>query len=152
METTLIAPSTAPSFELVECQTDPTIDWQAVAIAWLVEVQQRTGSTRTPTEYGRYVGRFLLTHPNPPLATPADVHAFAYGSGPSGKPPGPAAIIVRLAALRGYYDFCRRMGHLTSNPAQDVKTPKMNEPVPKGLTAAQVQMLLAAIPDSPSGR
>ena len=129
----------------------PFPDWHSVAIAWLVEVGQRTGSKRTPVEYGRYFGRFLLSHPYPSRATPADVHAFAYGNGPSGKQPGPAAVIVRLAALRGFYDFARRMGVLSINPALDVKTPKMNEPIPKGLSAEQVRMLLGAIPDTVPG-
>jgi integrase len=43
------------------------------------------------------------------------------------------------------------MGYLTRNSAQDVKTPKMNEPIRKGLTAGQVRSFLAAIPDSLSG-
>src|SRR4051812_33277956 len=83
--------------------TEPSIDWHAVAIAWLVEVGKRSGSTRTPTEYGRYLGRFLTTNPDPFLVTPAHVHAFAYGSGSSGKEPGASAVIVRLAALRGFF-------------------------------------------------
>ncbi len=85
------------------------------------------------------------------MAFASDVHAFADGTGPSKRERGQAAIIVRLAALRGYYDFCRRMRYLSSNPAQDVKTPKMNEPAPKGLTALQVRSLLAAIPSNQSG-
>src|SRR3954468_1847593 len=79
------------------------INWQAVAIAWLVEVGKRSGSIRTPTEYGRYLGRFLTTNPDPLLVTPAHVHSFAYGSGSSGKEPGASAVIVRLAALRGFF-------------------------------------------------
>src|SRR5215207_5096486 len=90
--------------------SNPFPDWHSVAIAWLFEVGQRTGSKRTPVEYGRYFGRFLLSHPDPSRASPGDINAFAYGTGPSGKHPGPAAVIVRLAALRGFYDFSRRMG------------------------------------------
>jgi hypothetical protein len=123
MVTSLSLTASVPSFELVEHRFQPAIDWQAAAIAWLVEVHQRTGSNRTPTEYGRYVGRFLLLRPDPTIATLSDVHSFGYGSGPSGKQPGLAAIIVRFAALRGYCDFCRRMDYLSSNHAHDVKTP-----------------------------
>jgi len=32
--------------------------WEAVAGAYLAEVAQRTGSERTPQEYGRYIRRF----------------------------------------------------------------------------------------------
>ncbi len=151
MEMTHVTLTDRLTSEVLDAQVRTGVDWNAVAVAWLVEVGQRTGSKRTPIEYGRYVGRFLSGHANPALATPIDIHAFAYGIGPSGKQPGPAAIIVRLAALRGYYDFCRRMGYLNRNPALDVKTPRLNEPVPKGLTAAQIRFLLAAIPNNESG-
>ena len=53
----------------------------------------------------------------PPEATPAHVHAFAYGPGPSGKEPSPSTVVVRLAAISGFYNFADRMGLVTSNPA-----------------------------------
>jgi site-specific recombinase XerC len=127
---------------------EPTIDLHAVAIAWLVEVGKRSGSTRAPTEYGRYLGRILLSSPDPLLVAPSDVHAFTYGSRPSGKKTGAAAVIVRLAALRRFFNFARRLGLLTNNPVKDVKTPRLNEPVPKGPSSEQLRKLLSEIPDS----
>ncbi len=136
--------------------------WAGIVLAWLAEVAQRTGSTRTPVEYGRYVERFAarLTAYGRSLgeATPADCHAFAYAplpdarrGGEPGKPPGPASVNVRLAALRSLYDFAARLGAIGANPADRVKRPRLPEPAPKGLTPAQVRALLAATPDSATG-
>ncbi len=72
--------------------------WQGVAGAWLAQVQQRTGSDRTPRDYARELNRFLVEI-TPTEATPAQVHAFAYGRGPAGKEPSPSTVVVRLAAV-----------------------------------------------------
>jgi site-specific recombinase XerD len=125
--------------------------WKAVAGAYLAEVAQRTGSARTPQEYARYIERFLGSIDDPADATPAQLHAFAYGPGVSGKMPSSSTVGVRLAALRGFYDFARRMRLLERNPADDVKRPKAQEPTPRGLNADELQRLLLAVPATPSG-
>lgn len=125
--------------------------WQRVGVAWLEEVRQRTGSERTPTEYGRYVARFLASVDDPAQTTPAMVHTFAYAPGPSGKTPSASTVTVRLAALRGFFDFARRMRLIDRNPADDVKRPKAQEPTPRGLDADELRALLAAIPATPGG-
>jgi len=125
--------------------------WESVAAAYLAEVGNRTGSTRTPEEYGRYLGRFLAGVDDPAMATPAQVHAFAYGPGPSGRMPSPSSVSVRLAALRGFYDFARRMRMLERNPADDVKRPRNADPTPRGLTADELKTLLAQTPTTPAG-
>jgi site-specific recombinase XerC len=112
--------------------------WQQAAGAWLAEVQARTGSTRTPAEYARILARFLDTA-DPGQVTPAHVHAFAYGTGPSGKEPSPSTVIVRLAAIDGFFGFTRRMGLVATNPASDVRRPKLRQ-------------LLAAVPLTPAGQ
>lgn len=127
--------------------------------AWLAQVAQRSGSKRTPDTYGRELARFLAAISSGPpdlrmistVATPA-VHAFAYAPGPSGRSPAPATITVRLAALRSFFDFARRMGILQVNPVDDVVRPKSRDPVPHGLGVDELRRLLAAIPDSPTGR
>lgn len=141
----------------------PAAGWAGLIGAWLAEVQQRTGSTRTATEYGRYAAHFAqrLAGRGATLAeaTPADAHAFAYASLPDrrrqgalGNPPGPAAVNVRLAAVRSLYDFAYRAGAVTLNPAHAVKRPRLPQPTPKGLTPAQTRALLATLPDTPAGR
>jgi site-specific recombinase XerD len=137
--------------------------WGGLIGAWLAEVQQRTGSTRTPTEYGRYAAHFAARLDARGLtlaeATAADAHAFAYAplpdrrrGGVPGRAPGPASVNVRLAAIRSLYDFARRVGAVAGNPADAVKRPQLPQPAPKGLTPAQTRALLAALPDSRAGR
>lgn len=126
--------------------------WQSAAAAWLAEVRARTGSDRTPAEYARWLHRFVATlGSDPARATPADVHAFAYGPGRSGREPSPSTVIVRLAAISGFYQFARRMHLLDANPAADVQRPKLRPPTPKGLTADELRRLLSAMSTKPSG-
>jgi integrase/recombinase XerD len=124
--------------------------WKRAAIGYLVEVRLRTGSTRTPTEYGRYLARFLAAV-DPPTITPAQVFTFIHAIGPSGREPSASSIAVRLAAVRGFLDFARRMGLISSNPAIDVKTPKPAAPTPRGLNAQELLRLLEAVPSTPGG-
>lgn len=126
--------------------------WSAAAGAWIAEVERRSGSKRTPTEYAKYVARFLDSLPgDPTTATPARAHGFAYAPGSSGKEPSPSTISVRLAALQSFYDFCRRMRLLDENPIRDVRRPKGRDPIPRGLTPEELKLLLAAIPQTASG-
>lgn len=136
---------------------DHGMPWGAILNAWTEELQQRTGSNRTPVEYRRYAhhlqdameqtGRGLET------ATPRDVLAFAYAQlpdarrgGAPGKRPGPAAVNVRLAAIRSLFDFLRRMGYVQENPAtsERIKRPALPTPEPRGLTPEQVNALIDA--------
>jgi len=87
----------------------------------------------------------------PPEATTAHVHAFAYGPGPSGKEPSPSTVVVRLAAVSGFYDFARRMGLMPTNPATEVKRPKLRQPTPSGLDGGELRRLLKAILNTPAG-
>lgn len=131
----------------------PAESWRDRAGAWLAEVGARTGSARTPAEYARIVGRFAAIVGDPALAGPTAVHAFAYGRGPSGHPPSPSTVAVRLAALASFYDFAVRMGDYPRNPAArgDVRRPKARPPAPRGLDASELRRLLAAIPTHAGG-
>lgn len=139
---------------------ESTPSWATLIGAWLAEVKSRTGSDRTPVEYGRYAARFAeWVGGDLAAATTASVHAFAYAplpdrrrGGRPGKTPGASAINVRLAALRSLYDFARRHGYVDRNPADDVKRPQLAPPTPKGLTPDQIRNLIDATPDSPAGR
>jgi integrase len=124
----------------------------AYAAAWLAQVAKRTGSARTPAEYRAYVVRFMAAVPDPRAATAAHLHAFAYAPGPSGKEPSASTVTVRLAALRSWFDFLRRLGVRPDNPADGVARPKQAPPAPKGLTADELRRLLAALPDTDAGR
>jgi integrase/recombinase XerD len=117
----------------------------------MVELRQRSGSERTPEEYARILRRFMGGVEDPAAVTPAEVHAFAYATGPSGREPSPSSVCVRLAAISGFYGFLRRMGRVEADPAADVRRPRTRDPQPRGLDAAELRRLLAAIPATPSG-
>jgi len=151
----LPAPTTGAGLRVSGDRLEPLVT------AWLAEVAQRSGSKRTPDTYRRELTRFLAVlangqeMPNGPdlrMISTAAAHAFAYAPGPSGRPPAPSTITVRLAALRSFFDFARRMGILAVNPVDDVKRPKSRDPVPHGLGVDELRRLLDAIPDSPTGR
>lgn len=149
----LPAPTTGAGLRVSGDRLEPMI------LAWLAEVGERSGSRRTPDTYRRELERFrrgIETLPTsvqfPSGVTTPAVHAFAYAPGPSGRSPAPATITVRLAALRSFFDFARRMGLLASNPVDDVKRPKSRDPVPHGLGVDELRRLLDAIPDTRAGR
>lgn len=125
-------------------------DWRKALPAWLAEVQARTGSQRTPKEYLGHLEAFAATVPDVMHVTPVQVHVWAYAPGVRGKQPSPSTITVRLAALRSFYGFLgRTIG--AADPTAAVARPKQRPPLPKGLTAPQLQTLLAAVPTSATG-
>jgi site-specific recombinase XerD len=126
--------------------------WPALLEAYLAEVAKRTDSRRTPAEYRRYLARFFALVGDPARATPAHAHAFAYGPGASDREPSSSTVMVRLAAVRGFYAFARRMRVAVDNPADGVQRPKHREPTPRGLAVAELRRLLAAPRATPTGR
>ncbi len=60
-------------------------------------------------------------------------------------------MVVRLAAVSGFYDFARRMDLVESNPAAEVKRPKLRPPTPSGLDGEALRRLLKAIPNTQAG-
>lgn len=136
---------------------DRGASWPSLIGAWLAEVERRTGSKRTPQEYGRYLRRFVDEALAGNLAalpetTSGIVHDFAYAPGPSGKQPSASTVTVRLAALRSFFDFLWRRELIDRNPVDRVRRPKASAPLPKGLGADELRGLLDAIPSSDSGR
>ncbi len=133
-----------PSRFLIGDSTEP---WNGLAAAYLAEKYGRSGSERTTTEYGRLLRRFFEQTGRPPDAVrPMDVHAFAYGPGPTGRMPSPSTISVRLAAIAGFFDLAVRMECLDHNPAASVRRPHPARRVPRTVSPETVRRLLAAIP------
>lgn len=56
----------------------------------------------------------------------------------------PAAIRLRFSALRTFYRFLLRRGHVASTPVKDLSLPKMPRRLVRFLTVEQMQALLAA--------
>jgi site-specific recombinase XerD len=80
-----------------------------------------------------------------------DVFSWAYGNGKSGTRPSSVTIGARIACLSSYYRFLIRMGLVVSNPCDAIERPKATPSQPHGLSAEQVQKLLAVIPDTKVG-
>ena len=149
-----------PSNALVEAPGGPSAtvvgpardDWAAVVAAYLDLAERRTGSLRTRRAYGSAIGAYAAAIGDLGAATPASVTLWAYAPGPSGRTPAAATVIVRLAALRGLYRYAGRVGVWHGpNPADEVDRPRQAQPIPKGLDAAGLRRLLAAIPPTASG-
>lgn len=139
------------SFKTLSRTSGEDAEWAAIAAAFLTEARGQSGSAGTVRMYTSVLRRWFHVCPHPTFATTAQVYAFAYGAGPSGKPPSPSTIVVRLAAISGLYDFARRMGLVQRNPADEIKRPKARPPLPKGLAPEQLRQLLAVIPPGLQG-
>ena len=146
---TVLEPPERPSAAVVGPARD---DWAAVVAAYLDLAERRTGSPRTARAYGSAIRAYAAAIGDLGVATPASVTLWAYAPGPSGRSPAASTVIVRLAALRGLYRYAGRVGVWTGpNPADDVDRPRQAQPIPKGLDAAGLRRLLAAIPATASG-
>lgn len=49
-----------------------------------------------------------------------------------------------LSCARGFFRYQLREGHIDSDPSMDVESPKLGRPLPKSLSEAEVEALLAA--------
>jgi len=117
--------------------------WEAALSAFLAQY----GSPRTVGEYGRTLERFYATIAKPPdRVTAADVHAYCYSVGPSGREPSANTVTARLTALGAWYGFLRRMGLVTADdPTGAVRRPRLEPGAVKGLEPAEIKRLLRAI-------
>lgn len=127
-------------------------NWSALVFAFLAEKEQRTGSRRTVETYGWNLSHFFdRVRCSPDQVTPAQVFDFAYSPGPTGAPPSPSYVRLRLAALSSFYRFLARMGWTGSNPVDRVNRPAVRRGKPRGLSLEQVRALLDALPATPVG-
>ena len=131
---------------------DSATGWERALYAFLVEKERRSGSRRTVESYSRMLQDFFGRAGKPPdQVRPAEVLAWAYGVGLSGKEPSATTIGARIACLSSFYRFLIRMGAATGNPCDVVERPRISPSPPRGLSAEEVRRLLAAIPETPSG-
>ena len=126
--------------------------WERTLYAFLAEKERRSGSRRTVDGYSRMLRHCLTSIGKPPdRIVSADVFAWAYGAGLSGKPPSQVTIGARIACLSSFYRFLIRMGVVSANPCDALERPKVTPAPPKGLSAEQIRRLLDVIPDTPVG-
>ncbi len=132
--------------------TDTARGWERALVAFLAEKERRSGSQRTVDSYARMLQRFFgPLGKTPDEVTGQDIFLFAHGTGPSGRKPSAVTINARIACISSFYRFLIRMEIVISNPCDRLERPRMHPSPPRGLTAAQVQQLLAVIPDTPVG-
>jgi len=126
--------------------------WTQTVQAFLAEKERRSGSKRTVEGYARMLWPFLTSVGSPDRVTPAHVLAWAHGIGASGREPSSATVGARIACLSSYYRFMIRMQVATANPCDALERPNAVPSVARGLTAEQIRMLLAVVPDTVAGR
>jgi len=66
------------------------------------------------------------------------------------KSHNPASIARKLASLRTFFQYCIRQGHILTNPAKEIATPKIPKRLPKFLTVDEVFALLGTATDGSS--
>src|SRR5258708_22716639 len=120
--------------------------------SFLGEKERRSGSKRTVQSYSRMLQDFFGRLGKPPdQVTSQEVFAYAHGIGLSGREPSAVTVGARAACISSFYRFLIRMGAVTANPCDALERPKASPAPPRGLSAAQVQQLLAVIPETPAG-
>ena len=114
---------------------------------------ERGRSPHTLAAYRRDLTRFLSTLAEAGVTaageiTPEHVTAFARGlreDGGDEAPPLAASSVARMtSSVRGFTRFLVDEGRIATDPAVDLVAPKQVDRLPKALTIAQVEALLAA--------
>lgn len=128
-------------------------NWDSAMYAFLAEKERRSGSQRTVQAYATILRQFFgQAGTTPDEITSQHVFSFAHGNGLSGRTPSASTVGARLACVSSFYRFLIRFGMVTSNPCDALERPKTQPSTPRGLSAEEVQKLLAAIPDTVPGR
>ena len=131
---------------------DTAEGWERALYAFLAEKEKRSGSRRTVESYSRMIVDFFgRLGKQPDEVRGQDVFAWAHGTGISGKEPGAVTIGARMACISSFYKFLIRMEIVTSNPCDALERPRVQESTPRGLSAEQIQQLLAVIPETKTG-
>ena len=131
---------------------DTAEGWERALYAFLAEKERRSGSRRTVESYSRMIQHFFGRLGKPPdKVTSQEVFTWAHGKGLSGKEPSAVTIGARMACVSSFYKFLIRMEIVVSNPCDALERPRVPEGTPRGLSAEEIQRLLAVIPESKTG-
>jgi site-specific recombinase XerD len=131
---------------------ESTAGWERAFYAFLAEKERLSGSRRTVETYSRMLQHFFARlGKTPEQVTSAEVFAWAYGTGLSGKEPCSITISARLACLSSFYRFMIRMKVVSSNPCDAIDRPRVEAGIPRGLTGDGVRHLLTVLPETPTG-
>lgn len=110
---------------------------------------ERGRSPHTLAAYRRDLSRFLdhllvADAQTPAAITPELVAAFARSLREGPEPLAASSVARMLSSVRGFTRFLVDEGRLAADPAADLVAPKLADRLPKALTIAQVERLLAA--------
>ena len=131
----------------------PVEYWTGLCYQWLTEKTRHSDSTDTYTTYRYHLESFLLSLSVPPdEATTQDVSTWAYANTRTGALPSRSTIMLRIAAVSSWYQWLSARDFVRRNPCVAVERPRKVERSPKMLTGDQIKKLIAAIPETPSGR
>ena len=107
----------------------------------------RNSSPHTVSNYGKDLRQFL-TFLTPPQATPPALRAVTHGmirefvAHLHDHGLEKSSIARKLAALRSFFKYCVRQGHLKESPARLVPTPKLPKRVPSVVSAEEMNGFL----------
>lgn len=112
-------------------------------LTWLAVERGRSANTlaayrRDLTHYVAWLGGRALSS-----VSEADVENFVGDLRREGK--APSSVARALVSVRSLHRFLAAEGHLVADPAADVATGRVPQGVPKALSEADVEMLLAAV-------
>src|SRR6266542_2026317 len=126
--------------------------WDEAFYAFLAEKERRSGSLRTVQPYSRMLQHFFADlGKTPDRVNSQDVFRWAHGVGLSGRHPASVTVGARIACLSSLYRFLIRLSLLAANPCEALERPRTVPGVPKGMSADQIQRLLAVVPHARTG-
>ena len=78
------------------------------------------------------------------LCSVSNSQLMAYLSDRSQSGVKPSSLARNLSSIKGFYQYLLRENYIEANPAALIEAPKQGRPIPKSLTEADVEALLAA--------
>src|SRR5215472_12018010 len=115
----------------------------------------RNSSPHTVSNYGKDLHQFLLFL-TPPRATPPALRAVDHGmirefvAHLHDHGLEKSSIARKLAALRSFFKYCVREGHLKESPARLVPTPKLPKRIPSVVSAEEMNGFLNQLAAAPA--
>jgi site-specific recombinase XerD len=130
----------------VEVELSP--GWEEALERFDRELARRGAAARTREAYGadlRGLGSWAGARSMEPTTIQyRDLRSYVASLSESGL--SKATVARRLASSRGLFDFLRRMGSISQNPADLIPTPKRDSRLPRVLGTDEVRTLLERIP------
>ncbi|MEX1335234.1 MAG: tyrosine-type recombinase/integrase [Candidatus Limnocylindrales bacterium] len=132
----------------------PERDARSAAASFMSSLDARDASPHTKRAYAtaleQYLG-WLEGGPGADWTRPPRRTLRAYLAELDGRGLSRSTIGSRVAALRSFYRFCRRMGWVAGDPWAAIVTPRRSRRLPRVMEVEDVEHLLDVIPGSAGG-